>query len=196
MINYIYLFDILTYMGLSEREQKIIKELVRDSRVSDTVIAKKTSIPIKTVNRIRKNLEQENRVQYFTRVPTDIASYLITITFRPGITETTYQEKFNERQWMYSSNAKNIQFEHLGQSDMKLVLIVIIQSEPTKRLKLVNDHIICALRDALGYDCIDSMTEIEMTVPIRLFKNYILNHNYVNTQIKPDWPDDHIHIDS
>ena len=50
---------------LDEQEQKIIKELIRDPRISDNQIGRNTKIPVKTVNRKRKNLEQRNIISYF-----------------------------------------------------------------------------------------------------------------------------------
>ncbi|MCF7862294.1 winged helix-turn-helix domain-containing protein [Candidatus Woesearchaeota archaeon] len=181
-------------MELSDREQLILKELIKDSRSSDTQIANKTKIPLKTVNRIRRQLENENKVQYFTRVQNNDPMYLLTITFKPGINKEIYLDKFHERHWMYSLTAKYVTFESLGQSDMKLALVILITANPKERLKFFNDHVISSLRDALGQDCIDSIKEVEMTSLIRLFKNYMPNYNYDKARIKPDWPDDHIHL--
>ena len=39
---------------LDEKEQKIVKELIKNPRISDTQIAKNTNIPVMTINRKRK----------------------------------------------------------------------------------------------------------------------------------------------
>ena len=53
-------------MKIGEKQEKIIIELIKDARVSDTRIAQKTGIPLKTVNRLRKQLEENNYLSYFT----------------------------------------------------------------------------------------------------------------------------------
>ena len=51
---------------LDKIEQKIVKELIRNARASDSEISKKTSIPVMTVNRRRKKLEDEKVLRYYT----------------------------------------------------------------------------------------------------------------------------------
>jgi len=47
-----------------EQERKIIYELIRNPRLSDNQVGKRTAIPIKTVNRKRKLLEEKGALQY------------------------------------------------------------------------------------------------------------------------------------
>ena len=51
-------------MELDEQEQLIIKALIKDPRMSDNNIGKLTKVPIRTVSRKRKKLEQENKIEY------------------------------------------------------------------------------------------------------------------------------------
>ena len=54
--------------NLDEQEIKIIKELIKDPRISDNQLGKNTKVPIKTVNRKRKLLEQEGIIRYYVSV--------------------------------------------------------------------------------------------------------------------------------
>ena len=51
-----------------KQEEMIIKELIRNSRISDNQIAKNTRIPVTTVNRKRKLLEEEGFIHYYADV--------------------------------------------------------------------------------------------------------------------------------
>ena len=51
-----------------EYDKKIIKELIVNPRLSDNKISIITKIPVKTVNRKRKNLEKKEIISYLTAV--------------------------------------------------------------------------------------------------------------------------------
>ena len=64
-------------MEFDEQEQLIIKALIKDPRMSDNNIGKLTKVPIRTVSRKRKKLEQESKINYYVSVnPESIASQL------------------------------------------------------------------------------------------------------------------------
>ena len=50
---------------LDEQEIKIVRELIKDPRLSDNKPAKKTGIPVMTVNRKRKRLGAEKLLRYY-----------------------------------------------------------------------------------------------------------------------------------
>src|SRR3990167_7981787 len=50
------------------QERKIVIELVKNARISDNEISRRTRIPLKTVNRKRKKLEEEGLLYYFTHL--------------------------------------------------------------------------------------------------------------------------------
>ena len=52
-------------MEFDEQEKLIIKALIKDPRMSDNNIGKLTKVPIRTVSRKRKKLEQENKICYY-----------------------------------------------------------------------------------------------------------------------------------
>jgi len=51
-----------------EKEVKILRELIRNPRASDNMISKKTDIPVMTVNRKRKRLEDERVLRYYVSI--------------------------------------------------------------------------------------------------------------------------------
>ncbi len=86
---------------LDHQEKKILLELVRNPRISDNQIGKNTGIPVKTVNRKRKILEQKNILSYFSFINygekgTGLfdSQYLYLIKLKFGITTKQVTEKF------------------------------------------------------------------------------------------------------
>jgi DNA-binding Lrp family transcriptional regulator len=53
---------------IDDVEKQIIKELVIDPKISDNKISKNTNIPLKTVNRKRKKLEENNYINYMLNI--------------------------------------------------------------------------------------------------------------------------------
>jgi len=88
---------------LDNQEKSILKELVKDPRISDNQIALKTGIPVKSVNRKRKNLESERILSYHTRIDNNTegtgifgARRMYTILFDYGISRQMLLNKFPE----------------------------------------------------------------------------------------------------
>ena len=75
-------------MEFDEQEKLIIKALVKDPRMSDNSIGKLTKVPIRTVSRKRKKLEQDNRISYYVSInKRDKSRHLYLIKFKMGITK-------------------------------------------------------------------------------------------------------------
>ncbi|MBW3020937.1 Lrp/AsnC family transcriptional regulator, partial [Candidatus Woesearchaeota archaeon] len=100
---------------LDDAEVKIIRELIRNPRASDNKIAKRTNIPVMTVNRKRKNLEQQSFLRYFASIDKgefglDIfgAKQLYVIKFRIGITRKNYVEVMETNRKWRTFNSRHI----------------------------------------------------------------------------------------
>ena len=52
---------------LDNQEIKIVKALIRNPRISDNQIGLRTGVPIRTVNRKRKKMEEKGLLKYYTR---------------------------------------------------------------------------------------------------------------------------------
>src|SRR3989338_5073075 len=79
--------------SLDKQEKLIVRELIRDPRISDNQIAHITQVPLKTVNRKRKSLEDGNILAYYTYLDTTMhgtgafsARHLYLISLKSGIT--------------------------------------------------------------------------------------------------------------
>ena len=82
---------------LDAQEKLIVRELIKNPRISDNQISRNTKIPVMTVNSKRKALEKEGNIRYFTSLDTGEhgtgkykAKQLYIIKFKIGIT----REKF------------------------------------------------------------------------------------------------------
>ena len=53
---------------LDGKEKEILKELIKNPRISDNQISKNTKIPVKTVNRKRKLLEKRSLIHYMVHL--------------------------------------------------------------------------------------------------------------------------------
>src|SRR3989338_8949280 len=84
-------------MELDEQEQLIIKALIKDPRMSDNSIGKVTKVPIRTVSRKRKKLEQENKIEYYISVNQEItAKHMYIIKFGMGITKQKLMDEIKK----------------------------------------------------------------------------------------------------
>ena len=79
---------------LDKFEKTIIKELIKNPRISDNRISQNTEIPSRTVNRKRKKLEDLELLNYYTELNTGInglnslpSRHLYLIKFKLGITQ-------------------------------------------------------------------------------------------------------------
>lgn len=84
-------------------EEQILKELIKNPRISDNQIAKNTRIPVTSVNRKRKLLEEEGFIHYYTDVSDESlekgqhnARQLYIIKFKEGITRQKYIEEIKK----------------------------------------------------------------------------------------------------
>ena len=81
-------------MEFDEQEKLIIKALIKDPRMSDNNIGKLTKVPIRTVSRKRKKLEQNNEINYYVSInPKSKARHLYSIKFKIGITKKNLIEE-------------------------------------------------------------------------------------------------------
>jgi len=87
---------------LDNNEKIIIKELIKNPRISDNQIAKNTGLAVKSVNRKRKRLEEDNIIFYFTHIDNSLsgtgsfsARQLYILDFKQGTTRAKFIEKFN-----------------------------------------------------------------------------------------------------
>lgn len=188
---------------LDENERKVVKELIKNPRISDNQISKNTKVPVMTVNRKRKQLEKENLLKYFTSFDTGEfgtgtfkAKQLYIIKFKIGITRNDYIEKLEKDKRFQQFNASYISMSYLGEKDGHLALILVLDAETDSLLvDEFNGKILPHLKEKLGDDCIKEIITTKISNTIRRHHNYLPSINMENGIIKKDWPDDWIFID-
>ena len=188
---------------LDQNEVKIVRELIRNPRISDNQIAKKTNVPVMTVNRKRKKLEKEGLLRYFTSFDTGEhgtgmfkAKQLYIIKFKVGITRQKYLESLEYDKKIRGFNADYISLSYLGEKDGHLALIMVLDAETESKLvDEFSNRIIPYIREKLGEDAIREVITTRIMDTIRRHHNYLPAINMENGVMKKEWPDDWIFVD-
>ena len=83
--------------NLDEQERKIIRALIRNPRLSDNQVSKLTRVPVMSVNRKRKALEEKELLNYFCYLDTSRyglnllpARQLYIVKLKIGITKKEF----------------------------------------------------------------------------------------------------------
>lgn len=188
---------------LDESEVKIIRELIRNSRSSDNQIAKRTKIPVMTVNRKRKALEKEGFLGYYVSLHKGEfglhifgARQLYIIKFKIGITRKRYLEVMETDARWRMFNCNYISMAYLGEKDGHLALVVVLDAKDEAHLvEEFNGNIVPFLNEKLGKDSIEEITTASLSKLIRVHHNYMPYMNMENGRIKDTWPDEMIFVD-
>jgi DNA-binding Lrp family transcriptional regulator len=189
---------------LDESERKIVKELIRDPRISDNQIAKKTNIPTMTVNRKRKKLEREKFLRYYTSLDKGEfglhifgAKRLFIIQFKIGITRKKYLEIMETDARWRDFNSRFISFAYLGEKDGRLALILALDAKDEDHLvEEFNGKIVPFLQNKFGEGCMKRIDTVNLGKLIRVHHNYMPYVNLEGGKIKENWPNDMIFVDN
>ncbi len=188
---------------LDEQEVKIIREIIRNPRSSDNAVSKKTKVPVMTVNRKRKSLEEKGLLKYYASIvhgedgTNDFhAEQLYVIKLKIGITAQEFLTKIRDDKALQHFNSEHIMMSYLGEKDGHLALMMVVNAYNEQELtESFNGFIIPMLKKHFGDDCIISVETLRIIEPIRKHHNYIPGVNLEKGRIKEDWPDDYIFVD-
>ena len=188
---------------LDKQEKLIVKELIRNPRVSDNQIARNTKIPVMTVNRKRKAIEKEGFLRYFTSIDTGEhgtgkykAKQLYIVKFKIGITREQFIDYVFEDKETLSFSACYISMSYLGEKDGHLAYMCVVDAETeSKLMDEFNGKLIPDFKKKFGEDCIREIITMRLTNTIRRHHNYIPMVNMQDGVIKKDWPDEYIFVD-
>jgi len=188
---------------LDEKEVKIVKELVKNPRVSDNKIAKATKIAVMTVNRKRKQLEQEGLLNYFAYLDTSRygtsslpARQLYIVKFKIGITKKTFIEEFKKEMKTKTKNTEYFYESFLGERDGQLIWSFIMDGGQGKEtMEIFNGKIVPMLELWFGKNCIIESFSFRLTTQLRLLHNYIPLLNMENGVLKKGYPNEFIFVD-
>ncbi|MGM5483626.1 MAG: winged helix-turn-helix domain-containing protein [Nanobdellota archaeon] len=185
---------------LSQKEAKIAGELIKNPRTSDNNISKKTGIPVMTVNRKRKNLEDEGLISYYVSVKKHSdglkifnVRQLYIIKLKAGVTRKEYIDAIELNPNLKIFNSTFVSSTFLGEKDGHLALIIMLDAlNDNKIVDEFNGKIISSLREKFGDDAIEEIVTSRVNDTIRLHHNYLPSLNMEKGIIKEDWPDDFI----
>ena len=188
---------------LDEQEKKIITELVRNPRISDNQLGKRTRVPIRTVSRKRNKLEEEGIISYFSNINMRSngtarfgARQLHVIRFKLGITREQIMNEIKEEKMVRMSYGKYIYESHLAEIEGHIALILIIEGKSDEHIvENFNKEIVPSLMRNHGRDSIEKVFTIRLSDPIRIFHNYLPLLNMEKGFIKKDWPDELIFVE-
>lgn len=162
---------------IDAQEKELIRQLVLNPRISDNQISKNTNIPLKSVNRKRKRLEEEGLLNYYCYLDTSStgtgdfgARQMYVIHFKTGITRYLFNKNMTDSSNLFS---KHVLESHIGEKDGRLLMIVIIESRlASDILEIFNAEIMPALDKALGPDSVHEVQSFELTAMTRILHNY------------------------
>jgi len=188
---------------LDKQEKIIIKEIIKDPRISDNQIAIKTNVPLKTVNRKRKILEEKNLINYYCFLDsskdgtgTFNAKSLYIISLKDGITRHQVIEKTLKSDRSLKFFPKHIISSEIGEFNGNVALIITIESLKIDDLvEIFNAEIVSELEMLFGKGCIKNTTTIPIATSLRVLRNYLPKKNIEKGKIKESWPDDHIYAE-
>lgn len=187
---------------LDDKEKKIVRELIRDPRISDNAIGKKLKIPIMTVNRKRKRLEDEGALQYLTHLDTGKlgtgsfpARQFFMIKLKLGITMKQFEEVF-QKEKILEYDAEHVFMSFLCEKDSHLIWAVVLRGgEKNEINEYFNGTLVPILLKKFGHDSINSVQKFRVMDELRYFHNYMPEINIEKGRLKKSWPDEMIFID-
>ncbi len=180
---------------LDSQEEKIVKALTRNPRLSDNAIARMTSIPVMTVNRKRKKMEEERLLNYYAAInmgPKGTgrfgARHLYLIKFKLGVSQKQIIEEILEEPSVRTAFTEFIYESHMAQISGHTALALIIEGKDDYEVNnAFNKRLIPSLKKNHGEDSIVEVSTVRLGRPIRLFHNYLPMINMKGGIIKDDW---------
>ncbi|MBI2670481.1 winged helix-turn-helix transcriptional regulator [Candidatus Woesearchaeota archaeon] len=188
---------------LDDQERKIVRELIKDPRISDNQIAKNTKVPVMTVNRKRKALEESKLLNYYCYLDTSrygleilSARQLYIIKFKIGITKKEFIEKITNEAEIKTFFTVHELNSFVGEKDGQLIYAVVIEGgKGNEIVEIFNGKLVPMMYRLFGNDCIKETFAFRLTTQLRLLHNYMPLLNIERGKIKKTWPDDFIFVD-
>ena len=185
-------------MTITDVERRILAELVLDPRKSDNAISRATGIPLKTVNRKRKDLELRGILNYLVHVDNSemgtgllLGSQLFIVKFRFGITRKIF---FDSSEKLINSKEMKDKFRHmrrhmhqvsLCEHEGHLTMLFHLESRVDDDiLEIFNSDVYPVLSDLFGRDCVESTQSMKLTHNLLFFNNYLPYSNMEYGKLK------------
>lgn len=187
---------------LDEQAKRIVRSLIRDPRLSDNAISSRTGVPVRTVGRKRKALEEKGLLGYFTALNLHgngcgplAARHLYIVKFRLGITVERVLKQLHSEPEVATAFTELILESHVAEIDGHLALLLFIEGEGANEIvESFQAKIVPALMRNHGDDCIEEVQTVRVLSPIRIFHNYLPAVNMQAGKLRSDWPDEGIFV--
>jgi DNA-binding Lrp family transcriptional regulator len=191
------------YYLLDDKDKSILKKLTRDPTMSDNQIAKLTKIPVKTVNRRRKLLEENGIVSYHANINMGkngtgrfLARHLYIIEFKLGFAQSRLINEIKEEPNVRTIFTDHIYESHIAEVDGRTSLIMLVEGKGDEEVnEAFNTKIIPSLQKNHGVDAIANVRTIRLADPIRIFHNYIFMVNMSKGKIRDSWSENAIFVE-
>jgi len=188
---------------LDSQEVKIVRALIRNPRLSDNQIGRMTGVPIRTVNRKRKRLEEEGLISYYTALNMGLdgtgrfnARHLYLVKFKLGISENRIIKEVEEEPNVRTVFTDFIYESHIAEIDGHIGLVLIIEGASDDEVNTkFNELMVPSLEKNHGKDSIIEVRTIRLSKPIRIFHNYLPMVNMEKGRIRESWADEAILVE-
>ena len=194
----------MIYMGekLNIQDKKIIRSLFKNPRLSDNKIGNLTGVPIRTVNRKRKKLEEKGLLRYYAELKMGSkgterfnARHMYLVKFRIGISQNQIIDEVKVEPNVGTIFTEFIYESHLAEIEGHTALVLIIEGSSDDEINTsFNEIIIPSLEKNHGRGSIIQITTLRVGKPIRLFHNYLPMVNMEKGKIKSDWDESAIFV--
>lgn len=184
-------------MKLDQKEKLIIKALIKDPRMSDNNIGKLTKVPIRTVSRKRKKLEEEGKINYYISVNAKgRAKHLYIIKFKLGITKSKLKDEIKKEPKIKSLFTELVYESNFVEIDGQTAIVLIIEGNSDEDIsENFNGKILPRMLKNHGQDSIAAITTMRLSENIRIFHNYLSFINIKNGKLVKDWPLESIYVE-
>jgi len=187
---------------LDGQEVAIVKALIKDPRLSDNKLGEEMDIPVRTVNRKRKRLQQAGIISYMTHVnmlPAGTGAFqvqhLFIIKFRLGITYSQIEREVRNEPNVITIFTKLIFESYFAEIDGHIALVMVVEgSSESDIVERFQAYIIPSLQKNHGKDSIEEISTIRLLQPIRMLKNYLPLVNMKDGRLKREWHLDSIYV--
>ncbi len=188
---------------MDEKEAAIAKALIRNPRQSDSEIARKSGIPVNTVNRKRKELEEEGIISYIAQVnqgPTGTGRFnvrhLYSLKLRLGLTPEEFTTKWDENKIDVQPYTEMVRMSFLGEIEGHLSAVYLFEGRDDDEIvRFFNYRLVPDLEKCLGKEVIQEVTTMRVSDFVQYLHNYFTNVNIEGGVIRKDWDEDRIYTE-
>ncbi|MFH1642165.1 MAG: Lrp/AsnC family transcriptional regulator [Nanoarchaeota archaeon] len=186
-------------MVYDTQERLILKALVKDPRMSDNKIGKLTRVPIRTVSRKRKKMEQNGMISYYVSVKHNgnpKVRHLYLIKFKMGYTRQRLMEETKKEPKVKTIFTEFIYKSNYAEIDGHTAILMVVEGQTDNEIsENFNGKILPAMLINHGDGCIEDISTIRLSETIRVFHNYLPFINMKNGKIDPKWMLESIYIE-